>query len=130
MGQETAFFAKRAPERPSVFSPAETSPTTILASARRLLNSLPKPEALMQAAVAPVLALEDVIIALKDRLSKAFRTQFSEFAKGADKESLIVHFLAMLELVRHGGASVTQDKLFSDITIELEGVTGVPRFGL
>lgn len=129
-GRKPLFFPKRAPERPSVFSPAEASPTTILASARRLLNSLPKPEALMQAAVAPVLALEDVILALKDRLSKAFRTRFSELTQGADKESRIVHFLAMLELVRHGGASVTQDKLFSDITIELEGVAGVPRFGL
>lgn len=129
-GKAPLFFPKRAPERPAVFSPAEISKHTILAAAQRLLNTLPKPEALVRAAVAPVLALEDVIDSLKDRLSRAFKARFSELTKGSDKESRIVHFLAMLELVRHGGASVTQDKLFSDITIELEGVNGVPKFGV
>lgn len=129
-GRAPLFFAKRAPERPAVFSPAEASQNSILAAAHRLLNTLPKPEALVQAAVAPILALEDVIRSLKDRLASAFKARFSELTKGADKESRIVHFLAMLELVRHGGASVTQDKLFEDITIELEGVSGVPRFGV
>jgi segregation and condensation protein A len=129
-GTAPLFFPKRSPERPSVFTPAEISLPSLLAAAQRLLNTLPKPEALMQAAVAPILALEDVIMALKDRLSHAFKARFSELTKGADRETRIVHFLAMLELVRHGGASVTQDKLFSDITIELEGVTGAPKFGV
>lgn len=129
-GRAPLFLAKRAPSRPVVFSPAEASKESILAAAMRLLNTLPKPEALLQAAVAPVLALEDVIENLKERLSRAFKTRFSELTKGADKESRIVHFLAMLELVRHGGASVTQDKLFSDITIELENMSGVPKFGV
>ncbi len=129
-GRKPLFFPKRSPERPAVFSPAEASTTSLLAAARRLLNTLPKPEALIQAAVAPVIALEDVIASLKERLSRAFKTRFSEITKGADKESRIVHFLAMLELVRNGGASVTQDRLFSDFTIELEGVAGTPRFGL
>ena len=127
-GRAPLFFAKRAPARPAVFSPAEASTSTIAAAARRILNTLPKPEAMMQAAVAPVLALEDVISNLKDRLSTAFKARFSEMTKGADKETRVVHFLAILELVRHGGASVTQDKLFSDITIELEGVAGVPKY--
>lgn len=129
-GRAPLFFAKRAPERAPIFSPAETSSTTLLTAARKLLNTLPKPEAMLQAAVAPVLALEDVIVALKDRLTRAFKARFSDLTRGADKESLIVHFLAMLELVRHGGASVTQEKLFSDITIELEQVTGAPKFGV
>ena len=129
-GRAPLFFAKRAPERPAVFTPAEASKNSILAAAQRLLNTLPQPEALARAAVAPILALEDVIVALKERLTRAFKARFSELTKGADKESRIVHFLAMLELVRHGGASVTQDKLFEDITIELEGVAGAPRFGV
>jgi|SRR5665213_167479 len=127
-GKAPLSLAKRAPERTPVFSPAESSPATLLRAVQKLLNTLPKPEAMLQAAVAPVLALEDVITALKDRLARAFRARFSELTKGADRESRIVHFLAMLELVRAGGASVTQDKLFSDITIELEGAAGVPNF--
>lgn len=129
-GRAPLFFPKRSPERPAVFSPAETSKTSLLEAARRLLNTLPKAEALVQAAVAPVLALEDVIVSLKDRLTRAFKARFSELTKHADKETRIVHFLAMLELVRQGGASVTQEKLFSDITIELEGVAGAPKFGV
>ncbi len=129
-GRAPLFFPKRAPERKPVFSPAESSAATILAAAQRLLNTLPTPEALIQAAVAPVLALEDVIASLKDRLTRAFKARFSELTKGADRESRIVHFLAMLELVRNGGASVVQDRLFSDITIELEQVSGAPKFGV
>ncbi|HEV3244848.1 MAG TPA: ScpA family protein [Candidatus Paceibacterota bacterium] len=129
-GRAPLFFPKRAPARPPVFSPAEASKPALLAAAQKLLNTLPKPEALMQAAVAPILALEDVIVSLKDRLSRALKTRFSELTKGADRESRIVHFLAMLELVRYGGASATQEKLFSDIIIELENVSGVPKFGV
>jgi segregation and condensation protein A len=129
-GRAPLFFPKRSPERPVIFTPGEAAPDTILAAAQRLMNTLPKPEALVQAAVAPILALEDVIISLKDRLSRAFKTRFSDLTKNSDRESRIVYFLAMLELVRNGGASVTQDKLFSDITIELEQVMGAPKFGV
>ncbi|MDR3571338.1 MAG: segregation/condensation protein A [Candidatus Pacebacteria bacterium] len=129
-GRVPLILPKRAPDRQPVFTPSETSLATVLSAARRILNTLPKPDALIQAAIAPVLALEDVIESLKTRLERAFRTRFSELTHGADKESRIVHFLAMLELVRHGNASVTQEKLFSDITIELENVSGVPKFGV
>src|ERR1700722_3993280 len=43
-GQKPLFFAKRAPGRPAVFSPAEASKSSVLEAARRLLNTLPKPE--------------------------------------------------------------------------------------
>ena len=96
-----------------------------------MLQSIPKAEALAQAAVAPVLALEDVIQNLHKRLSWAIRTRFSELTRNAgDRHEVVVYFLAVLELVRSGSASVTQDKLFSDITIEIETVTGAPRYGL
>jgi segregation and condensation protein A len=127
-GRAPLFLAKRAPERVPVFSPAEASVGAIRIAVQKLLNTLPKPEVLAQAAIAPILALEDVIVALKDRLSRAFKTRFSELTRGQGRESRIVHFLAMLELVRSGGASVTQEKLFSDITIEVEGVSGAPKF--
>lgn len=129
-GRAPLFLAKRAPERPAVFSPAEANVGAIRAAAQRLLNTLPKPEALVRATVAPVLKLEEVIVSLKDRLTRAFKARYSDLTKNADRESRIVYFLAMLELVRNGSASVTQDKLFSDITIELESVTGAPKFGV
>jgi segregation and condensation protein A len=129
-GRAPLYFAKRAPQREATFSPAEASLTSILAAARTLLNSLPKPESIAKAAIAPVLALEDVIVGLRDRLTRAFKASFSELTAGAKKDDRIVYFLAMLELVRNGSASVTQEKLFEDITIELSGATGTPQYGV
>ena len=95
----------------------------------RLVSILPKPEALAQAAVAPVLALEDVIKSVRTRLITAIRASFRELTKSRDRNEVIVYFLATLELVRSGSASVTQERLFEDITIELENVTA-PRYGI
>jgi segregation and condensation protein A len=129
-GVAPLYLAKRAPAREAVFSPAEAGIDTIRNAVMKLLNALPKPENLAQAVVAPVLALEDVIISLKHRLTQAFRASFRELTKNGSKESRIVYFLAMLELVRNGSASITQERIFEDITIEIEGVTGAPRFGV
>jgi chromatin segregation and condensation protein Rec8/ScpA/Scc1 (kleisin family) len=96
---------------------------------KKLIHSIPIPEKLMQASVAPVLALEDVIVQVRNRLSAALKTRFSDLTRGAsDKHEVIVYFLAVLELVRGGSASVTQDKLFSDITIEMEGIITTPKY--
>src|SRR3989344_4589872 len=100
-GSAPLLFAKRAPERTPVFSPAE---------------------------VAPVLALEDVIKQVKARIASALKAKFSELTRSRDKHETIVYFLAMLELVRSGSLSATQDKLFADILLEAEHA-GIPRYG-
>ncbi len=123
-------FPKRAPLRAPVFNPAEASVERVSGVLQRLISLLPKTEALVEAAVAPVIALEDVIISMKKRITGAFRTHFSELTKEKDRHEVVVYFLAMLELVRHGNASVTQDKLFGDIMIESEDVGGTPRYGV
>lgn len=135
-GKAPISFARRAPvlstitglERPS-FAPAEASIATIFAAARKLVNALPKPERLAEASVAPILRLEDVIVSLKERLTRAVKTRWSDVTKGASKGDVIVHFLAVLELVRHGSISVTQDRLFSDILIESDEAGGLPKYG-
>ena len=130
-GTAPLILAERSPMRPMVFSPAEVSLSTVEITARRLMNTLPKLEKLAQAVIAPVVALEDVIKNLHTRLSSAIRTRFSELTHNmSDRGEVIVHFLAVLELVRSGSASVTQDALFSDITIEIENAVGAPRYGI
>lgn len=128
-GRAPLYLPRKAPMRPPVFSPAESNVQNIFRAAERLINLLPKPENLAKAAVAPVLALEDVIVSLKQRLNSAFKASFKELTKSHEKGDMIVYFLAMLELVRSGSASVTQERLFEDITIEIES-TGVPRYGV
>jgi segregation and condensation protein A len=130
-GTSPYVLALRVPMRPPIFSPAETSRSFIHEAAQRILRNIPKQEELAKAVVTPVLALDEVIRILHTRLSLAIRTRFSDLTKkNGDRHEVIVYFLAMLELVRNGSASVTQDKLFSDITIELETLTGVPRYGV
>ena len=128
-GRSPYRFAKRAPARAPIFTPAECSISLVFAAAERLLGTLPKPEELARTAVAPILALEDVIVHLKDRLTRAVRSRFSELVQSKDRSEVIVYFLAMLELVRSGSLSVTQDKLFEDIEIEVEQV-GSPQYGV
>jgi len=129
-GVAPLLFARRAPIRPHIFSPAEATLETIRAAALQLVRTLPQPERIAQTTVAPVVALEEVIQSLHSRLRSAVRMRFSELTKStADRVEVIVHFLAMLELVRSGSASVSQDALFSDITIEIEDVA-TPQYGV
>lgn len=127
-GEAPLYFAKRqpAPEytggREQAFNPGETTISSIYDKVRRLVSLLPKPESLAEATVAPVLALEQVIGNLKDRLKSSIRTKWSELTGKSGKNELIVHFLAVLELVRNGSISATQDKLFSDILLETEAL--------
>jgi segregation and condensation protein A len=127
-GRAPLLLAKRAPLRAPVFSPADASIDAVARAAARLVSILPKPEALAQASVAPALALEDVILQLKSRLATAFRARFSDLIRLRDRSEVIVYFLAMLELVRSGNASVTQERLYEDIAIEIENAA-MPRYG-
>lgn len=127
-GREPLIFAQKVPAALPVFAPAEADTGTILMAARKLLSLLPKPERLAETVVAPVVALEDVIKHLKTRLQTAFRTRFSDLVRTRSRPEVIVHFLAVLELVRSGSASATQERLFEDILIESEA-TGLPRYG-
>lgn len=133
-GKEALSLERRVPEMESLtgshklFAPREASVQTILAAVQKLIRTLPKPEAMIEATVAPILKLEDVIVSLKNRLTGAVRTRWSEVTKGASRHDMIVHFLAILELVRGGSVSVSQEKLFSDILLETDDV-GAPKYG-
>lgn len=109
------------------FAPGESSLPRIASAIRRIVATLPTVARLGEAVVAPVLALEDVIANLKVRLQTA-RTRWSELSRGASRGDMIVHFLAILELVRHSSVSVTQERLFGDIIVESDD-TGAPRYG-
>lgn len=128
-GIHQLFFPRRTPATKytggaqAAFNPGETAIQTILQAGQKLLATLPKPEKLAEATVAPVLALEEAIAGLKERLTRSFKARWSEITRTSDKHEAIVHFLAILELVRNGSVSVTQEKLFSDILVENDTVT-------
>lgn len=127
-GQKPLFLPTRAPIREPVFAPAEATLERISTVAKRLVSMLPKSEKLAQVAVAPVLALEDVITSLKSRIASALKARFSELTRFRNKQETIVYFLATLELVRSGSISATQERLFEDIMLAAE-ISGIPRYG-
>lgn len=135
-GTNPFLFAKRSPDAVCAaglvrasFLPGEATKENLLKAAEKLVATLPGVRVLAEAVVAPVVALEDVIQRLRHRIANAARTRWSEITKGASRHDTIVHFLAVLELARHGGVSVTQDKLFSDIILESEVGDSAPRYG-
>lgn len=121
-------FPKRAPMPDPIFAPGHIGVTPILQAMMRMINVLPNVLQSTKALIAPVLALEEVIVRLEKRLVASVRARFSELTKSAGKHEVIVYFLAMLELVRSGSISATQERIFSDITLETEALIA-PKYG-
>jgi segregation and condensation protein A len=121
-----------------VFSPdSRTDKENLLFALMQVIDSLPKKESVPKAVIKKMISLEEAIEKLSERISQGSALGFSDFYRknlGADgklthenKVSIIVGFLAMLELVRRGAIRVTQENR-GEIEIEKEGV-GVPNYG-
>jgi len=113
-----------------IFSPDAGMTLSSLAMAvKDVLQNLPKKEFLPKAVVEKVMSLEEMITNLTKRVTDSLRMSFREFSKSdkASKVHIIVSFLAMLELVKQGVISVTQDRHLDDITMETENI-GVPKY--
>ena len=111
-----------------IFSPdSKTDSANLLLSLQRVIDALPKKEVLPKVVVRKVISLEEMIERLAERISKASKISFHDFhgEKGAltqeKKVSIIVGFLAMLELVKRGAIRVNQESN-GQIEIESESV--------
>ena len=129
-------FEKEARKNEAVlFAPdSKTDVLNLHAALERLIMALPKKEALPKVLVKKVVSLEEMIERLSQRVSQATRLSFKDFhgAKGAltheKKVSIIVGFLAMLELVKRGAIRVSQEGA-GEIEIEREEANvGVPTY--
>ncbi|MDO8521931.1 MAG: ScpA family protein [bacterium] len=127
-GTAPLVFPKRAPMPDPVFSPGQIGLTSIVQAMMRMINILPNVLQSAKVLVSPVLALEEVIVRLEKRLTGAVHARFSELTRSADRHEVIVYFLAMLELVRSGSISATQERIFSDITLATESLMA-PKYG-
>lgn len=99
-----------------VFAPdSKTDADNLLSALERVIDSLPKKEVLPKVIVKKVVSLEEMIEKLAGRIAKATKFKFHEFhsTRGAltyeKKVSIIVGFLAMLELVKRGAIRVSQE---------------------
>ncbi|MBI5140551.1 MAG: segregation/condensation protein A [Candidatus Vogelbacteria bacterium] len=118
-----------------IFTPTrEITLQNILASVSNVLSNLPKLEKVPEAVIKKVMSLEEAICGLVERIKVDLKTSFhklygnkSKTSDRAEKVSVIVNFLAMLELVRRGLIFVKQDHHFQDIDIET-GKCGAPVY--
>lgn len=95
----------------------------------RVIEQMPKPKAVVHTTIRSVISLEEAIVNLTERIGKHLKLNFKEFAQTgkAEKVSVVVHFLAMLELVKQGVIQVKQERPFQDIEMETT-IVGVPRY--
>lgn len=106
----------------AVFSPdTKTNTENLLSALEKVIEALPKKEMAPRVVVKKVISLEEMIVRLSERISQASQVNFKEFCglpaqAGAEdvltyeqKISIIIGFLAMLELVKRGAIRVTQE---------------------
>lgn len=130
-GTQPLFFREDGGAQIPVFAPSnDLSVKTLAEAVLSLIKNLPKTAApLSQKVIKKVVSLEEMIDRLTERIQLSVKMSFKEFSGGGKKEKvhIIVSFLAMLELVKQGILSVTQEKEFHDIEMETHAVN-TPRY--
>jgi len=121
-GVTPLYGAQYVPPSAPVFHPDEWCIANRLTEAMYdVLQNLPKKDVKPKVQVKPSISLEDMMESLKRRIEQHVRARFSDIRKEADgHKTVIVGFLAILELVKQGNVLVRQDAKFDDIEIELE----------
>lgn len=131
-GTSMSFPKGQSKEREVVFAPSEEiSSTSIFAAMRDVIAHFPKKVTLPKVVIKKVVSLEEMMERLTVRITSNFKMSFREFAGvgKAEKVSVIVSFLAMLELVKQGMIAVTQGAHGEDIHMETS-VLETPKYGV
>ena len=92
----------------------------------KLLHELPKQELHPEAKVKRTLDIKDVIESLVERVRGHMKVPFSSLISNKEvserKSLIVVHFLALLELMKYGTLLVGQSEEFGEIMIESQNV--------
>jgi len=124
-----AYLPLHLPRKEIVFTPSkDITVEHILQSAQRLVAAIPSFVKAPTAHIAKEIRLEDVIESLTTRMRSAFTDSFKRMTSGADRVEAIVHFLALLELVKRGTLGAEQSENFSDIKLQHEELN-TPQYG-
>jgi segregation and condensation protein A len=128
-GSEVMYEPEYTPPRDPLFLPDRFCTSAELANAmERVLTDLPETKSRPVAQVRPVISLEEMMQKLQTRIERRMQIRFSELrATEPDHKSVIVGFLAILELFKQGDLLVTQEQRFADISVERLH-TGIPRY--
>lgn len=120
-GKNRSYSKKGRKRVPVVFSPDQyTSLTVIVGCIDSLFKNLPNENKTVATQIKQTLRLEDVMNDLRERISQRLRVSFHTLSRTGSHERhrVIVHFIAMLELVKAGSINATQEAMFEDIEME------------
>ncbi|MFZ1019885.1 MAG: segregation/condensation protein A [Minisyncoccia bacterium] len=126
-GQKIIFAPNERKNYGVVFLPDnQITKERMMAFAQNVLGAMPKKIFLPQAEVKKVISLEEMIDKLTERIKNSLKFSFKDFhgngksATREEKVTMIVGFLAMLEMVRQGIIDAMQEIDSGDIIISKE----------
>jgi segregation and condensation protein A len=128
-GKTMLYEPEYTPPREPLFHPsAECTLSHLLSAMQDVLTNLPRAEIKPEARVTPTITLEAMIARVKKVITEKIKLRFTELTAGeVERKTLIVGFLAILELFKQGGVTVTQTGRFTDIEIERMDMSA-PRY--
>ncbi len=129
-GIHVSYLRLPSKEKQIVFAPdKQTNIADIFEAIKSVIAEMPKKEIVSKATVQKVVSLEEMIENLTKRITSSLKMSFKDFSGMGkkDKVTVIVGFLAMLELVKRGIIAVRQDRDFQDIEMETQKL-GVPTY--
>lgn len=105
------------------------SATSMRERLRILKDGLPQRHLPERVSVKQTLRLEDVLVSMSRRIRRHLAGSFKEFARvgEAPKRDVVVHFIALLELIKEGFVEAHQDSLGGDIELRHQEVA-VPNY--
>ncbi len=128
-GKSSSYEKRFIPDTNPLFLPDKyTSIDALRLAMTDVVKNLPKKIEKPKVQVKTVISLETMIDRLKERIERQLSFKFSDFHGSAgERTTIIVGFLAVLEMVKQGSVLVRQHALFHDIEIEREG-TSTPKY--
>lgn len=127
-GRNTSYERPFAPShRPLFITDSYTTVDALRTAMSEVVKNLPTKQEKPRVQVKTVISLETMIDRLRDRIEKQFKFNFREFAGTGERTTVIVGFLAVLEMVKQGSLIVRQAVRFEDIEIERE-LSITPRY--
>lgn len=128
-GKTPTYERRFVPDATPLFLPDKFTTTDALRLAiADVIKNLPKKVEKPKVQVKTVVSLETMMERLKNRIESQFRFKFKDFTGDAkERSTIIVGFLAVLEMVKQGIVLVNQSARFHDIEIERESA-GTPRY--
>jgi segregation and condensation protein A len=115
-------------KKPLFITDTYTEKDVLREAMQNVLNNLPVKQQKPKVRVAKVVSLEEMIDRLRNKVERQFKFGFSDFTENSkEKGTVIVGFLAVLEMVKQGGVMVRQTSTYQEIEIERE-TSGAPRY--